>query len=128
MNWAETLEWKKDQIDDLRYIGYLYIRQGLYDIALKFFEALNILSNENFYDISTLGSLHLQKGNDLVALEYFDKALMLEPRNENLILNRSKALLALGYKRQGIFQAKLLQKSLDPAIAEQALALLMTYS
>src|SRR3972149_9707859 len=99
MNWSETLEWKKDQIDDLRYIGYLYIRQGLYDVALKFFEALNILSDENFYDISTLGSLHLQKGNNLTALEYFDKAIMIEPKNASLILNRSKALLALGYKR-----------------------------
>ncbi|MBI5345849.1 MAG: type III secretion chaperone [Chlamydiae bacterium] len=128
MNWNEVLEWDKDQLDDLRHVGYLYIRQGQYDVALALFEALAILSNESFYDIATLGALHLQKGSNLSALEYFDKAIMIEPKNQDVTLNRAKALFALGYKRQGMFQAKLLQKSIDKHIADQASALIMAYS
>ena len=43
INWLEELEWGEDQIEELRIAGYAYLRQGKYDIALKFFKALVIL-------------------------------------------------------------------------------------
>src|SRR3990167_4022243 len=98
-NWLEVLGWGDEEINDLRYVAYTYIRQGVYDIALIFFDALNVLTPPIPYDLQTMGALHLQLGNTLKALDFLDRALKMDPNHLMTKLNRAKALLMLGYKK-----------------------------
>lgn len=128
VNWLDVLGWGSDEIEDLRFVGYSYIKQGRYDIATTFFEALVVLSPKNSYDLQTLGALYLQKGNNLMALNYIEQALKVEPHHLPTLLNRTKALFALGYKRQALTTAQSLEKSEDKQISNQATALILAYS
>lgn len=128
LNWLEVLGWGDEEINDLRYVAYSYIKQGLYDIALTFFDALAVLTRPIAYDLQTIGALHLQLGNELKALDFFDRALKLEPNHLSTQLNRAKALFLLGQKQQGEAQAVELEKCQDGAIASQASALLIAYA
>ena len=127
-NWIELLGWNEEQIKDIRFAGYSFVKQGQYEYALKFFEVLAILPEENVYDLQTLGGIYLQLGNNLSALNYLEKALAIEPQHEPTLLNRTKALFLLGYKRQGFAQASKLERSSDSYIADQARALTLAYS
>ena len=128
VQWLDILGWQTEELEDLRFVGYSYIKQGMYDIAITFFEALTILAPNEAYDFQTLGALYLQKGNNLMALNYLEKALKVNATHEPTQLNRTKALLALGYKKQGLLQARLLEKSKQTTIASQAMALVMAYT
>lgn len=128
MNWIELLGWNQEQIEDIRFAGYSFIKQGQYQHALKFFEVLAILPDENVYDLQTLGGIYLEVGNNLSALNYLEKALALDPKHEPTLLNRAKALFLLGYKRQGLTQASHLERSANSQIADQARALTLAYS
>lgn len=125
--WLSILGWGVEELEDLRFVGYSYIKQGKYDIAAQFFEALVVLSPESVYDVQTLGALYLQKGNNLMALNYLEKALKLDPSHSPTQLNRMKALFSLGYKRQAMMQARQLEKHADLDIASQAQALILAY-
>ena len=127
-NWIELLGWTQDQIEDIRFAGYSFVKQGQYEHALKFFEALVSLPEENVYDLQTLGAIYLQLGNNLSALNYLEKALALDPKHEPTLLNRTKALFLLGYKKQALTQASKLESSSDVTVADQATALIMAYS
>ena len=127
MDWKEVLGWKEEELNDLRYVAYSYIKQGIYDVALTFFDALTVLAPPTPYDLQTLGALHLQIGNGLKALHYLDRALKSDPIHLQTQLNRAKALLMLGYKRQGLIQAMELENSSDAEIAAAASALIMSY-
>jgi len=126
-NWLDVLGWGHEEIEDLRFVGYSYVKQGRYDIATTFFEALVVLSPKNAYDLQTLGALYLQKGNNLMALNYIEQALKVEPQHLPTLLNRTKALFALGYKRQALTTAQMLEKSSDLQIVNQAKALILAY-
>ena len=127
MDWLSVLGWSGEELEDLRFVGYSYIKQGKYDIALKFFEALVILSPQSSYDLQTLGALYLQIGNNLIALNYIEKALKIQPNHAPTLLNRAKVLFALGYKKQGLLQAQALENNLSYLIAGQAQALVLAY-
>ena len=127
-NWIELLGWNDEQIEDIRFAGYSFVKQGQYEAALKFFEVLALLPKENVYDYQTLGGLYLQVGNNLSALNYLEKALTLDPSHEPTLLNRTKALFLLGYKRQALTQAAQLERSSNSHIANQARALTLAYS
>lgn len=127
-NWLEILDWSSDELEDLRFVGYSYLKQGKYDIALTFFEALAVLNPDNTYDLQTLGAIHLQKNNNLMALNYIERSLKITPEHLPTKLNRAKALFALGYKRQALKETKELEECDDKGIADQASALLMAYS
>ncbi len=126
--WLELLGWGKDELDDLRFVGYSYLKQGQYDIAIAFFEALVILAPQNPYDLQTLGALYLQKGNNLAALNFIERSLKIDPSHIPTLLNRTKALFSLGYRRQALMQAQELAKHADARIASQASALILAYS
>lgn len=127
MNWQEILGWGEREIDDLRYVAYAYIKEGIYDIALTFFDALAVLTQPTVYDLQTMGALHLQLGNGLKALDYLDRALKKDPDHLPSQLNRAKALFTLGYKRQGLVQTQVLEKNENKSIADQATALTLSY-
>jgi tetratricopeptide (TPR) repeat protein len=126
-NWLEILGWKEGQLEDLRFVGFSYIKEGKYEIALRFFEALTILNPKSEYDMQTLGALYLQMGNNLAALDFLERAIKLNKDHPSTLLNRAKALLMLGYKKQGIDQAKVLETHPIIEIANQAKALLLAY-
>lgn len=128
VDWISILGWGQEELEDLRLVGYSYIRQGKYDIATTFFEALVVLIPNSLYDIQTLGALYLQRGNNLMALNYIEKAIKLDPTHAPTLLNRTKVLFALGYKKQALAQAQLLEKNPETQIAGQAQALIMAYS
>lgn len=127
INWMERLGWSEDQLEDLRIAAYAYIRQGKYEIALPFFETLNILMPDSAYDAQTLGALHLQLGNPAKSLRYFDKALKLEPNQSATLLNLAKAFFMLGNKSEGLRVARLLKQNPDPYIVSMAEALLLAF-
>jgi tetratricopeptide (TPR) repeat protein len=127
MNWLEVLGWGDGEVNDLRFVAYSYIKQGIYDVALTFFDALTVLTPPEAYDLQTIGAIHLQLGNGLKALDFLDRALKMEPTHLPTKLNRAKALFMLGYKRQGLAQVLELEKCLDPQIVSQASALVLAY-
>jgi predicted Zn-dependent protease len=128
INWLEILGWQLEELEDIRFAGFAYIRQGQYELATSFFEALVVLSSHNVYDLQTLGALYLQQNNNLQALNYLEKAVKLDPTHDPTLLNRCKALFALGYKKQGLAQAALLQKSADAEVSSEAEALVISHS
>ena len=126
-NWKELLGVTLQQEDDIRFVGYSYIKQGKYDIALTFFETLAKIAPDNAYDVRTLGALYLQKGDNHKALQELERALTIDPTHEPTKLNRVKALFALGYAKQGLEQAELLIKSPNQTVAKHAAALVQTH-
>ncbi|KAF3362194.1 Uncharacterized protein PHSC3_001260 [Chlamydiales bacterium STE3] len=128
INWQRSLGWSEDQLEDLRYAGYAYIRQGKYDIALSFFEALTVLDPSSSYDAQTLGAIYLQMNNPIKALKCFDKALKLEAEHAPTLLNVTKALFMIGKKGEGLKLAHILEREPDREIANVAKALILAYS
>jgi len=126
-NWLQMLGWNEEQLEDLRFTGYSYIQQGHYKTALTFFEGLITLQPDSLYDLQTLGGLYLEEGNALQSLHYLDRALRIDPLHLETLLNRTKALFMLGYKKQAIAQAQELEKCKNSEIAKQANALLLTH-
>ncbi len=126
-NWLEILGWNPQQIDDLRYVAYSYIKEGKYDIALTFFEALIVLNPQSAYDLQTLGALYLQMGNNLAALDHLERAIKIDKTHAPTLLNRAKALFILGYKKQGQDQLTALLEHPSKEIHEQAQALQLAY-
>lgn len=127
MNWLELMGWGPEELRDFRSIGYSYIRQGAYEIALDYFEALTAIDPSNIFDLETLGAIYLQLGNGLQALDIIDKSFKMEAPSLETKLNRAKALFLLGYRRQGLLQAMELTQCEDPQIADQASALILAY-
>lgn len=128
INWRKILDLKVEQIEDLRNAGYAYIRQGKYEIALPFFEALHVVNPKNAYDVQTLGALYVQLGNPAKALRYLDKALKIKPNHGPTLLNLTKAFFMMGNKKEGLKLAKILKKQSDPYIVSFAEALLLAFN
>ena len=126
--WCQKLGWSDEQIEDLRYTGYSYIRQGKYDIAISFFEALAVLDQEGAYDSQTLGALYLELGKPAKALPWLDRALKVEGDHGPTLLNLCKALFMLGKKEEGLKLAGILKNEVSPAISSVAKALLLAHS
>jgi tetratricopeptide (TPR) repeat protein len=127
-DWLSVLGWTDEELEDLRFVGFSYIKQGKYDIAITFFEALVLLCPDSLYDLQTLGGLYLQIDNNLMALNYLEKALKIDPSHLPSLLNRTKTLFALGYKKQALAQARMLERAPQESIANQAQALLMAHA
>ena len=127
INWIQELGWNQDNLDELRNTGYAYIRQGKYDIALNFFEALVILSSDNAYDAQTLGALYVQLNQPEKAIKYLDRALQLETDHSPTLLNLAKAFFMSGNLAEGKRLAKILQQDPNPFIAGTASALLLCH-
>lgn len=128
INWQDTLHWNEEHIEELRLVGYAYIRQGKYDIALPIFEALCILDRESAYDAQTLGAIYLQTGKPNEALKYLDRALKLEADHGPTLLNLAKAFFMSGKKDEGLKLANILKNEPNSSISNTAKALLLAYS
>src|SRR3990167_6610421 len=109
--WVEILGWGKTEIDDLRFVAHSYIKQGIYDIALTFFDAIQVLTTPTPYDLQTMGALYLQLGNAEKSLHYFERALAIDPTHALTQLNRVKALFMLGQEKEAFMLARELEHS-----------------
>ncbi len=127
VDWHKVLGWDEDQIDDIRHVGYAYIRQGKYDIALSFFEALVVLCPDSAYDCQTLGAIYLQIGNGAKAVKYLDKALKADADHAPTLLNLAKAFFLLGKKEEGLKLAHLLENERSAFVSNTAKALILAY-
>lgn len=129
INWMEKLGWTEEHIEDLRYTGYSYVRQGKYEIALAFFEALSVLDPESAYDAQMLGAIYLQLNQNAKALICFDKALKLETSDHGpTLLNLAKTFFAMGKKDEGLKLVNILKNEKNQTIANIAKALILAYS
>lgn len=128
INWRESLGWSEEILEEMRATGYAYVRQGKYDIAMPFFEALCVLDPDNAYDTQTLGAIYLQLNNPAKALKYFDKALKIDADHAPTLLNLTKALFMLGKKEEALKLANILKNESNPAISNMAKALILAYS
>lgn len=128
INWREKMDMSEDQVSDLRYAGYSYLRQGKYDIALRFFEALILLDPQSAYDYQTLGALYLETGNPGKALVCFDRALKLESDHAPTLLNLCKAFFMLGKVEDGLKLANILKTNSDQKASNISRALILAYS
>ncbi|MGR3972974.1 MAG: type III secretion chaperone [Candidatus Rhabdochlamydia sp.] len=127
-DWTTILGWNEESLEDLRGLGFSYLKQGKYEIAASFFETIVTLKVPTAYDLQTLGALYLEVGKNFQALDMMERALKIEPLNLETLLNKVKALFALGFRRQAIAQATLLSQDANPLIADQASALLLAYT
>ena len=128
IDWKKKLDWTDEQLEDLRFAGYAYIRQGKYDIAIDFFEALVVLDPESSYDAQTLGALFLQLGKPDEAIKYFDKALKFDIDHNPILINLTKALFMLDRKEEALKLATILKNEPNRQIANTAKALILAYS
>ena len=127
INWLDVLGWKEEQMEDIRLVGYSYIRQGKYEIALPIFEALCTFDPESSYDLQTLGALYLQLAEPEKALKTFDKALKIEADHAPTLINLTKALFMVGRTHEALKLCEILAKEPDPFVSNMAKALLLAY-
>jgi tetratricopeptide (TPR) repeat protein len=128
VNWREILGWTNEQLEELRFSGFSFLREGHYQKSLLFFQALVVLDPENAYDAQTLGAIYLQMGEGQQALALLERALRLDPTHEPSLLNKAKALLAISQRPAALEIAHQLSKSTDPTIAGDAAALVLAYT
>lgn len=128
VNWREILGWTNDQLEELRFSGFSFLREGHYKKALLFFEALVILDPDSAYDAQTLGALYLQMGDNQKALKILNQALKLEPVHEPTLLNKAKALFAVNQRQEALSLVKDLERSSDATIAGDASALIAAHT
>jgi tetratricopeptide (TPR) repeat protein len=128
VNWRDILGWTNDQLEELRFSGFSFLREGHYQKALIFFEALVILDPESAYDAQTLGALYLQMGQNEKAIKLLNQALELEPNHEPTLLNKAKALLGARQNIEALAIAARLEQSSDPTISGDASAIRSSYT
>lgn len=125
--WKAILSWGDSELEELRLSGFAFIKEGHYDKALSFFEALVILDPLNIYDIQTLGALYLELGRNEQALSTLDKALRLQGDHLPTLMNKTKSLFSLKRTDEAIALAHFLRSCSDPIIADDAEALLLSH-
>lgn len=128
IEWLQKLGWNEEHLDEIRNTGYSYIRQGRYETALPFFEALVILSRDNAYDAQTLGALYLEMNQSEKAIKYLDRALQIEADHAPTLLNLTKAFFMNGKIEEGLRLAKILKNDPNTLVSSNAAALLLAYS
>ncbi|MDB6081046.1 MAG: hypothetical protein JWO53_318 [Chlamydiia bacterium] len=128
INWFEKLGWTEEHLEEIRNAGYSYIRQGKYEMALPFFDALSVLNPEDSYDIQTLGAIYVQLNQPKKAIKYLDRALQLEGDHSATLLNLAKAFFMSSKVAEGLKLAAVLQKDPNPFISSTASALILAYS
>ncbi len=126
-NWSEILGWNEEHFAEFRFSGFSFLREGKYEKARLFFEALVLLNSQSIYDRQTLGALYLQMGDNEKALHHLNEALRLDSTDEPTLLNKTKALFMLGQRAEAMVISNALQKSKDVAIAGDASALIIAH-
>jgi tetratricopeptide (TPR) repeat protein len=126
--WRDVLGWGDIQLNELRFIGYIYLKEGQFEMARRFFEGLVLVEPDSAYDWRTLGAVYILLNNFPKAIEVLTKALQMEPGHAGAQLNLAKAYLYNGEREKGLEDVKKLTGNPDVPIANDAEALLLAYS
>lgn len=128
LNWLDVLDWDDEYLENLRHTGFLFIRQGQYEVAKDYFHTLSIIDPNNVYDLQTLGAIYLQEDNASLALAYLEKAKTLDPSSFTTRLNHIKAMLMMNYEEEAKALIQTFVKECpDPFLVSDAEALAMAY-
>jgi predicted Zn-dependent protease len=120
------LGWASDELLNLQFIAFSYIKQGKYAIAASILEGLQVLEPSNVYILQTLGALCIELGNPYKALDLIEKALNLDPTNELCRYNKVQALISLGLKKQAFEECEHLKLATSPNLQRKAEAILLS--
>ncbi|KAM9977960.1 hypothetical protein ACTFIY_004555 [Dictyostelium cf. discoideum] len=112
-DWKEELDCSEDQMEEMRHIGYSYIRQGKY---------------KGVYDLQTLGALYVELDQPQLAIQSLNRALQLDGEHGPTLLNLMKAFFMCHRTEDGLRLARILQHDQDSFIASSAKALALCYS
>ena len=123
-----VLGWNSDDMSNLQFVAYSYIKQGKFRFAESILEALEVLDPTNLYVLQTLGACYIETKNPYKALDSLEKALKLDPTNEMNRYNRVQALISLGLRKQALEDCETLKTSKDEFIRQKAEALLLSAS
>ena len=108
MDMQAVLGWSDKHLKEARSCGYLYYKQGAYDIAKKIFQMLIAIDPNNVYDQLMLGSIFLELEDAQAALENLDFVLKTDPENKHSLFLRFKTLLLLQKNKQAQDMASIL--------------------
>jgi predicted Zn-dependent protease len=125
--WHEILGWGQEQVAELRLLAFCYARQGVYSVARDLLHMIQVVRPEEAYEAQLLGALYLEEGELKQALSWLETALRLDASHLPTQLNYCKALLQSGKTQEGLQDAARLSRSAEPAIANDAQALLLAY-
>ena len=128
INWCDVLGWNEDHLSELRFLGYLYVKEARYEEARQFFEGLALLDQRGTYDLRMLGAIYLLKKDYPKSIEILTSVLEKEPDHMGAQLNLAKARLYQGEREAGLALLKKLQSCPQKNIAGDAEALVLAYS
>ncbi|MDR3624961.1 MAG: tetratricopeptide repeat protein [Chlamydiales bacterium] len=126
-NWCDVLGWGPMHLQELRFSGFTYFKEGKYEIAKIFFDALTVLDPENAYDRRVLGATYMLLGDHNKAIKVLEEAIQLDSTHLGAQINRTKALFFLGNIQEGLESAQKLIHCSDKDIANDAQALILAY-
>jgi len=127
-NLKELMGWGDKEIEDLRYLGYAYAREGVYETAQSIFEGILAIEPDGEYDNQTIGAIYLEKGMNEEARVALERALQINPNHTDTVLNHTKSLFLLGRIDEASAKAKKLQGNQNMKIASEASSLLLAYT
>lgn len=110
---SDLLDLKKEQIAAVMVIGYRLYEQGRLKQAVRIFEGLAVLDQNNAYVHGIIGSIYQKQGQLEAAIERYSRALELFPYDTNALTNRGEILLKLGRFQEAAEDFKLTIQ-LDP--------------
>ncbi|MEC8306917.1 MAG: tetratricopeptide repeat protein, partial [Chlamydiota bacterium] len=88
------------QLQQIRCLGYNYVRQGLYKEAKLLFRLLVTIDPNSEYDQKTLGAIYLAIGAHIEALHHLKIAYGITTNDPLLSLNLAQSMIALGMNQQ----------------------------
>jgi tetratricopeptide (TPR) repeat protein len=128
VNWLDALHWGEDQQSDLRALGFDFIRQGHYQRATVYYEALVALDPHSLFDLYTLGGLYVQLGDGERAIRYLERALEIDPNCTPALINKTNALIVMGAHQDALQIARRLAQLEDPEARSLGEALQLAYT
>lgn len=90
------------KLDLIAQVGYAQFEAGQYDQARRIFEGLTTLAPGVAYYPSAVAAVALQQGQPHTALNYYDRALLRDPKHVPSLVGRGDALLQLGRTQDGL--------------------------
>lgn len=88
--------WTAEEIRLVADLGYALAEQGRNQEAITVFHGLASLAPATGYFQAALGALWLREGEALLAIEYLNSALTIDPQDIGALVNRGEAFLQAG--------------------------------
>lgn len=112
---AEAMQMSPKQIKALSIVAYSHFENSQFKEAFKLYEMLSMLEPENIYYKNGAGAAALQQGHAQLALNWYERALGLDPKHIASLVGKGESLLHLQDVDESLktFE-KVFQSSPDP--------------